>query len=585
MAVLAAALQIDPRLEVRGRREPVVARDVARRERVAQVRREPLEKRQMRVAAVARREHEPVEALGARVARQPVAQRELHLPVRRARGGFDRGVREQPVARRAGRLAGDALQIEHLVDLLDERAIDDRVVRVAKALDERAPAARRLRVDDVGERRIEDLVDERAVVRGLERARADHEARLDVREAPREIDEHLGRALPGADHRDALSRVRARRADQALDRREVARRMDDALGPERGERIRHARRAADAHRQRTRDALPLAPVGALRDHAQRVDLAGRARRRDGLDRRHRLAVMDALVERVRDPAQVIVKLDARRIEILQVHELAQAPVLVQVVDEREAALRVAQRDEILQEGNLHPAVVEQHPAVPAERRLALDVAMRERGGLARFRESHGEREVRRPETDADQVEYGISLHVSDSLNGVAGARTAPAGRKRDADRAVHRCARCGHRARPAPGAAAAGGAQSASRACVAGWPAVCAARSPSAARLGAANTSAIASAKPAERAASTKRTTSNDVAPASNRLASGAGAAWPSDARHSSASARAARAAARASAAAGGGGAYASFEASGIGAAHALSARAGESSKPRTSSR
>jgi hypothetical protein len=133
----------------------------------------------------------------------------------------------------------------------------------------------------------------------------------------------------------------------------------------------------------------------------------------GLDRGDGLAVVHVPVERVGDPAQVVVELDAGRIEVLQVHEFVEPAAFEQVVDERVAARRIAHRDEILQKRDLHPAVVEQHAAVPAERGLALDEALRERArAVAAFRDTHRQREVRRPEADADQVEYGFSLHVS-----------------------------------------------------------------------------------------------------------------------------------------------------------------------------
>ncbi|ERJ32814.1 hypothetical protein L810_6441 [Burkholderia sp. AU4i] len=51
--------------------------------------------------------------------------------------------------------------------------------------------------------------------------------------------------------------------------------------------------------------------------------------------------------------------------------------------------------------------------MPAEFGLALDEAM---GEPAALREAHGQRQIRRPEADADQVEYGFSLHVSAPLS-------------------------------------------------------------------------------------------------------------------------------------------------------------------------
>jgi hypothetical protein len=61
-----------------------------------------------------------------------------------------------------------------------------------------------------------------------------------------------------------------------------------------------------------------------------------------------------------------------RAECLQADEVEKTSLLMQVVDEREFALRVPLRDEILQERDLHLSSIEEHPAMPTESRLPFE---------------------------------------------------------------------------------------------------------------------------------------------------------------------------------------------------------------------
>jgi len=128
---------------------------------------------------------------------------------------------------------------------------------------------------------------------------------------------------------------------------------------------------------------------------------------------HRLDVDDltTVVDKVRHPPrrpfQVVVELDAQREERLVVHEVDEPPLLVQESDEAVRARRIAHRDEVLEERDLHRGVVDQHPAVPAEAVLLLDERGVDRsdrlGRVVVLVDGDRQREVRRPEADAEDV--------------------------------------------------------------------------------------------------------------------------------------------------------------------------------------
>ena len=140
------------------------------------------------------------------------------------------------------------------------------------------------------------------------------------------------------------------------------------------------------------------------------------------------AVLDEVRHLPRRPLEVVVKLDPQRKQRLVVHEVHEAPAGVQVGDEAVGARRVAHRDEVLEERDLHRRVVEQHAAVPAEAFLLLDEQRVERR-LGRVR---GvvlvDRERERERGGLPEVELGGARAVAAGLR--EQLRPAPEGRSR-----------------------------------------------------------------------------------------------------------------------------------------------------------
>ncbi|KMS28122.1 hypothetical protein FE77_14870, partial [Staphylococcus aureus] len=85
-------------------------------------------------------------------------------------------------------------------ELIEQVRVDDGIVRIAEAANDRgalALVARMEMIDIVG---IEDLVHERAAVGRLERVPTEHEIDPYVRIPLAEVERDLGRALAAADH-------------------------------------------------------------------------------------------------------------------------------------------------------------------------------------------------------------------------------------------------------------------------------------------------------------------------------------------------------------------------------------------------
>ncbi|MNQ95936.1 hypothetical protein D3C85_1115190 [compost metagenome] len=252
----------------------------------------------------------------------------------------------------------------------------------------------------VGELRGKHFVDEGAVVGRLEcRAAQDH-VHLHRREAVVQIDEGLRRALPATDDRNAHRPVVHARLLGHL--RQVLGVMEHpAVILERLEHLGNAWRATGADHHRTGGAHLLMPGRIAGNHPQRLDLMVVQHRLDG---QHFFAVAALRGELPGDPAQVVVVLHAARIEGAQVDEVHQAPVGLEVIDERVRAGRVAQGHQVLEEGNLQLALGHQGVAVPAVVGLLVEkqhiqVALARPALLQR----DGQCQVRRAETDADQV--------------------------------------------------------------------------------------------------------------------------------------------------------------------------------------
>ncbi|MNC36209.1 hypothetical protein D3C75_847190 [compost metagenome] len=172
------------------------------------------------------------------------------------------------------------------------------------------------------------------------------------------------------------------------------------------ELFRDFRRAAATDHHRTGAAAVFAALGVARDQAQVLDPA---RLHVRLDAQHFLAIYRLGGEVFGGPAQVVVVLEAAGVEGAEVDEVGQALLLVQVVDEAVGAGGVAQRHQVLEEGNLQFALGRQGVAVPAIVVLLVD----EQGiegvavGFGKFFQSDGQGQVGRAEAHADQVLDGF----------------------------------------------------------------------------------------------------------------------------------------------------------------------------------
>ncbi|MNF96114.1 hypothetical protein D3C84_788920 [compost metagenome] len=196
------------------------------------------------------------------------------------------------------------------------------------------------------------------------------------------------------------------------------------IGLERRKRGGNLRRAATADHHRAGPAQVFLAFLVARDQAQVIDFAVDQLR---LHAQHFFTVNGLGGEMIGGPAQVVVVLQAARIEGAEVDEVDQALLLVQVVDETVGAGRVAQRHQVLEEGNLQFALGRQGVAVPAIVVLLVD----EQGiegvtvGFGKFFQSDGQGQVGRAEANADQVvdfSGGMGLaHGCGSLGGQVGA--------------------------------------------------------------------------------------------------------------------------------------------------------------------
>ena len=134
------------------------------------------------------------------------------------------------------------------------------------------------------------------------------------------------------------------------------------------------------------------------------------------DVRDRRAVADVGVDPLGGPGQVVVELVARREERLVVDEVHEPVAFVQVVEEGEPAPRIAERDQVLRERDLHRRPVEQHAGMPPEALLTFHEhgpdALVIGACLVVFLDRDRQREIRRSETDTHDVEYFWTAHAS-----------------------------------------------------------------------------------------------------------------------------------------------------------------------------
>lgn len=89
---------------------------------------------------------------------------------------------------------------------------------------------------------------------------------------------------------------------------------------------------------------------------------------------HLLSVSHHIRESLSTPPHVVFELHPGREESSQVGEVNQALFLVEVVEEGEAAARVTEGCQVLDERNLHAGAGDQHARVPGESLLSLEEA-------------------------------------------------------------------------------------------------------------------------------------------------------------------------------------------------------------------
>ena len=171
------------------------------------------------------------------------------------------------------------------------------------------------------------------------------------------------------------------------------------------------RRTAGADDHRAGLAAHFTALLVLADHIQPLHPAVRFHHR--LDTQHLLAIAALPGELHGDPAQIVVVLHAARIKGAQVDEVHQSAMGLEVVDEREAARRVAQGHQVLEERNLQFALGHQGIAMPVVVGLALqEHRIKSLAALFRaFLQGNGQGQVGRAEADADQVVGGRRVEV------------------------------------------------------------------------------------------------------------------------------------------------------------------------------
>lgn len=262
----------------------------------------------------------------------------------------------------------DLLRVHLGVDLLEQLDAHDAVVGRLVAGDGLGADDGVLRPDVVDALRVEDLVDERRVVAGLERRAADDQVGFAGRVARVQVVEDFGGALAAADDGDG-ARCLAGRED-LVDVRGVLRAVDDS-GVGGGDFFGDAGAAAGGDHDvfAVCDGLTAGcAVGGshfelLSSTSLRVGTAD-------VDGGNVLAVFNDFFEVLSAPPHVVFILDALGKESAQVRERNEAVVLVKVVQEGELASGVSQRSHILDERDLHFSSGEEHASVPCELLLA-----------------------------------------------------------------------------------------------------------------------------------------------------------------------------------------------------------------------
>jgi hypothetical protein len=125
-------------------------------------------------------------------------------------------------------------------------------------------------------------------------------------------------------------------------------------------------------------------------------------RETGLDRRDfddTSPIANVGRDPARCPLEIVVEFDPAGEKGAPTDKVGDPATLTQVVDKREIACGIPQRHQVLQKRYLHARTWEQHVPVPPESRLSFH----EDGAHAPLRQRNRQREIRRPETNAEQA--------------------------------------------------------------------------------------------------------------------------------------------------------------------------------------
>jgi hypothetical protein len=203
------------------------------------------------------------------------------------------------------------------------------------------------------------------------------------RPGPQQVEEHLRAGLPGSDDRDVLRR------QQPVAGRQVVGRVQHGRAGERDE-CRWERR----HGPHTEHHI------ARQHGAARLDVQPEHPVLDGQSADP--PAEPATGELPARPRAVGVVLGARDVEPLGEVEREQPASLTQVTEERQRVGGFDQGHQIGEERHLQERALDHQPGMPAELRLPLE----ERGAQPVHRSGErGERQVRRPDADTDQVQH------------------------------------------------------------------------------------------------------------------------------------------------------------------------------------
>ena len=289
--------------------------------------------------------------------------------------------------------------------------VDGRVVGVVKGFEEGRALGRIQLIEMVDEFLVEDSVDEGGFIGRSGGVGAGDEIDV-VGFVAGQVHEDFRRALAGTD--DGV----APRAGVPAAACQIVMGMEDPrIGQGRLKGRRHAGGAPQAGDQVA--GAPSDPFALCRVRGD-FQQGHAARFHHRVDGGHGLAGAGPVAQLVEGPRQVVVELHPAGVEALEVAERAEAPLLVDVVDERVGAARVAGGGQILQEAHLHVGIPDQHLRVPREGALPFEEYRVEcvPGALPRMAllealfQGDGDGHVGRAEADADCVMHGHGFSLS-----------------------------------------------------------------------------------------------------------------------------------------------------------------------------